>query len=135
MNNELQSKEYRRFQGIEDIFNKRLSDNFKLHRFHPLRIKINTHFVDRLEERKLDKGLIVGMISVAIEKKLCEILYFTMLDKSVRNDRLVITRNGHYVGFTFSSTGILTARTVMLNRHRETGKIIEFLIDLNDEKG
>ena len=44
--------------------------------------------------------------------------------------RLVLHKDGYYIGFTFAPTGILTARTVINNYGRHSGRVEEFIIEI-----
>jgi len=48
----------------------------------------------------------------------------------IRPVRLVLHKDGYYIGFTFAPTGILTARTVINNYGRHSGRVEEFIIEI-----
>lgn len=92
------------------------------------RMVIRDHFYDRLMDRKADPKHIKELIMTTIQKKLCQILYFAVVEKE--SPRLIFTDSIHHVMATWNEHDrSIVIRTYMYQPDRHMGKTKEFSLN------
>jgi len=94
------------------------------------KVSFSDHFLDRIMDRKADPRHIKKMIWDTLDKKICEILYFTVVEKP--NPRMTFTDTIHYVMSSWvqhSKTLVFRTYVYNPNRFEGTSKEKDFVIN------